>query len=126
MRKALIALAAAALGWSASAQDASDPGVSRYFSSISSLCPNKLLQYLSPTDLRDGLDDYMSGLPQDQQDQMRRAERSRCASTSEGVACVNSADIETVDGLGLTDQLALSMCQSFLRCRAQSDCDHAR
>ena len=128
MKARLIALACAAtaLGWSATAQDTSDPATARYYEALSSLCPAKSLHLLSPSDLRDGLDDYMSDLPQPAQDQLKNAERSQCSSLDSGVGCVNRADIETADTLGLTDNLAASICGSFLRCRSQSDCDHAR
>jgi hypothetical protein len=128
MRRTLIvlALAAAAVGWPAGAQDASDPATVTYYTALASFCPEKSLQLLSPSDLRDGLDDYQSGLPQEAQDRLRRAERNQCSSPDAGVGCVNRADIVAASQLGLTDNLAASICQSFLRCRSQSDCDHAR
>ena len=121
-----LALAAAALGWSATAQDSSDPATANYYAQLAGLCPAKSLQFLSPGDLRDGLDDYMSDLPQNTQTDLRRAERTQCSSLDAGVGCVNRADIAEADQLGLTDNLVASICGAFLRCRSQSDCDHAR
>ena len=128
MKASLIALACAAtaLGWSATAQEASDPATDPYYQALSNLCPAKSLSLLSPSDLRDGLDDYMSDLPQPAQDRLKAAERSQCSSLESGIGCVNRADIVEADQLGLTDRLAASICGTFLRCRSQSDCDHAR
>ena len=122
----VLAVAAAALGWPAMAQDDTAPAGDHYYAELANQCPDKALQFLSPTDLRDGLDDYMEGLSQDAQDQLRRAEHARCSSMTAGVGCVNDADIGTADQLGLTSNLAASICAAFLRCRGQSDCDHAR
>jgi hypothetical protein len=122
----VLAVAVAALGWPAMAQDATETGNDRYYAELTNQCPDKSLQFLSPTDLRDGLDGYMEGLSPDAQDQLRRVERARCSSMTAGVGCVNDADIAAADQLGLTPDLAASICAAFLRCRGQSDCDHAR
>lgn len=122
----LLAAAAAALAWSAQAQPAGDDTTDHYFAELDQQCPDKLLQYLSPADLRDGLDDWVAGQSQDAQDQVRQAESARCSVTGAGANCVNQADIIAADRLGLTSDLAGSICASFLRCRSQGDCDHAR
>jgi hypothetical protein len=127
MTSILLAVAAATLAWSASAQDAgTGDATDNYVSQISQQCPDKLLQYLSPADLRDGLDDWVSSLSQDQQDELRKAEQARCAADAAGASCVNIADIGEADRMGLTGDLAGSICGAFLRCRSQGDCDHAR
>jgi hypothetical protein len=121
----ILAAAAAALAWSASAQPAGD-AADRYFAELERQCPDKVLQDLSPADLRDGLDDWISGLSQDTQDQFRQAERAQCSSTDDGANCVNTTDIGSADQRGLTSDLAGSICTGFLRCRGPGDCDHAR
>ena len=121
----ILAAAAATLAWSACAQPAGGDVADHYYSELAQQCPDKLLQYLSPADLRDGLDDWVSGLSQDSQDQVRAAERAQCSNDT-GAACVNQADIGVADAMGATPNLANSICESFLRCRSQGDCDHAR
>jgi hypothetical protein len=39
---------------------------------------------------------------------------------------VDLADIAAADQLGRMQELAQSLCVSFLRCRSQGDCDYAR
>ena len=122
----ILAAAAAALAWSAQAQPAGDDTTDHFYSELSQQCPDKQLQYLSAADLRDGLDDWVSGQSQDAQDQIRQAESRQCAATGAGANCVNQADVIAADHLGLTPDLAGSICGAFLRCRSQGDCDHAR
>ena len=125
MRLVALAALAAMMAWSANAQDTSGQ-TDRYYGELAGQCPDKQLQLLSPTDLRDGLDDFVSSLSPDAQTQVRRAEQAQCSSMDAGVACVNAADIGAADQLDQTGALAASICSAFLRCRAQSDCDHAR
>jgi hypothetical protein len=121
----LLAAAVAALAWSAQAQTAGDDAPDHYFAELDRQCPSKLLQDLSSPDLRDGLDQWIEGQSPDAQDQIRAAENTLCAPTGAGAACVDQADIGAADRLGLTSDLAGSICASFLRCRSQGDCDHA-
>src|SRR5580698_909809 len=95
----ILAVAAATLAWSACAQSTGGDVTDHYYSELERQCPDRLLQFLSPGDLRDGLDDWVSSLSQDSQDQVRAAERSQC-STDTGVACVNQADIGVADSMG--------------------------
>ena len=39
---------------------------------------------------------------------------------------MNAADIQAADEIGRMDDLALSICGSFLRCTDQGVCDYAR
>jgi len=118
--------AAATVAWSAQAQTATDEARDHYEAALVRDCPQKQLQLLSAGDLRDGLDEYMEGLPPETKDQLQKAEVDRCSTSEAGVACVNLADIETADEVGRIDDLALSICGSFLRCRDQGECDYAR
>ena len=120
-----LAAAAAALAWSAQAQPAGDDSPDHYFAELDRQCPDKLLQYLSTPDLRDGLDEWIDGQSPDAQEQFRSAENALCAPTGAGAACVDQADIGAADRLGLTSDLASAICATFLRCRGQGDCDHA-
>ena len=122
----ILALAGAAVAWSVAAQPAEGPTTDHYYAELDRQCPDSQLQLLSPGQLRDGVDDFMSSLPQDAQTRMRQAELARCSSAGEGVACVNDADIGVIDELGETDQFAGSICATFLRCRAQGDCESLR
>ena len=72
----LLAVGATVLAWSASAQPAGD-GADRYLGELAQQCPDRHLEYLAPGQLRDGLDDFISSLPEDSQDQMRRAENTQ-------------------------------------------------
>jgi hypothetical protein len=128
MRTRLMVAAAliAVLAVPANAQDSAAPSTDRYYAELSNQCPGKQLQLLSPADLRDGLDDFIASLSSDTQAQLRRAERTQCSSMDAGAACVNTADIGAADQLGQSGALAASICSAFLRCRTQSDCDHAR
>ncbi len=89
-------------------------------------CPQKQLQLLSARNLRDGLDSYVEGLPPDLHDRVQKAETDRCSNADAGAACVNMADIVAADEVGRMDDLALSICGSFLRCTDQGVCDYAR
>src|SRR5208282_5131834 len=115
----LLAAAAAALAWSAQAQPAGDDTPDHYYAELDRQCPDKLLQYLGPADLRDGLDDWVEGQSPDAQDQIRQSENTLCAPTGAGANCVNKADIVAADRLGLTSDLAASICGGFLRCRSE-------
>ncbi len=68
----------------------------------------------------------MDGLPTDVRAALQKAESDHCSSDQAGAACVNMADIMAADDLGRMPELASSLCVSFLRCRAQGDCDYAR
>jgi hypothetical protein len=120
---AALALSAA---WSAQAQTEGDEARDRFEAALSQDCPQKQLSLLSSRDLRDGLDNYMEGLPQELHDRLQKAEVDRCSSLDAGAACVNMADILAADEAGHLDDLALSICGSFLRCTDQGVCDYAR
>jgi hypothetical protein len=131
MRLGPVFFAAFALAaWTAprAVQAQTDPEVARdHFESVLSQdCPQKQLQLLSARNLRDGLDSYIEGLPQDLHDRVQKAETDRCSSIDAGAACVNMADIQAADDVGHMDDLALSICGSFLRCTDQGVCDYAR
>ena len=120
---AAFALAAA---WSAQAQTEPDDARDHFEGSLAEDCPQKQLQLLSARNLRDGLDSYVEGLPQDVHDRVEKAETDRCSTADTGAACVNAADIQAADEIGRIDELALSICGSFLRCTDQGACDYAR
>jgi hypothetical protein len=121
-------LIAAALPWTwgAQAQTGADEAQARFLDELSRQCPEKNLQMLSARDLRDGLDDYVDGLPTDTRSALQKTERDHCSSMDAGAACVNLADIFAADQLGRMPELASSLCVTFLRCRSQGDCDYAR
>lgn len=77
MRLMALAALAATMAWSANAQDTSGQ-TDRYYGELAGQCRDKQLQLLSPTDLRDGLDDFVSSLSPDAQTQVRRAEQAQC------------------------------------------------
>jgi len=116
----------AAVGWAAQAQTGPDEAQSRFLAELDRQCPTRQLQMLSARDLRDGLDDYMGGLPTDVRGALQKSERDHCSSENAGAACVNMADILAADELGRTPELAASLCVTFLRCRDQGVCDYAR
>jgi len=128
MRRTLLSLtlAAAALGCAALAQDMDGAGTDHYYAELSNQCPDKNLQYLSPRELRDGLDDWSGGLSPDAQSKLKQAETAQCSTASAGVGCVNRADIAAADQQGRTRDLAGAICADFLRCRSPGDCDYAR
>lgn len=112
--------------WSAGAQTTPDEAMAHYQTALAQDCPQKQLQLLSPRNLRDGLETYVEGLPPDLHDRLEQAETDRCSTADGGAACVNAADIQTADEIGRIDDLALSICGSFLRCSDQGVCDYAR
>jgi hypothetical protein len=120
---AALALTAA---WSAQAQTEGDEARDHFEAALSQDCPQKQLSLLSSRDLRDGLDNYMEGLPQELHDRLQKSEIDRCSSLEAGAACVNMADIVAADETGHIDDLALSICGSFLRCTNEGVCDYAR
>jgi hypothetical protein len=126
LRPLFFACLVAAAGWSAQAQTSADEAQSRFLDELSRQCPEKNLQLLSARDLRDGLDDYLDGLPTDVRGSLQKVERDHCSSIDAGAACVNMADIVGADQVGRTPELVNSLCVSFLRCRSQGDCDYAR
>ena len=119
-------LVAAAAGWTAQAQTGADEAQARFLAELQRQCPDKQLQMLSSRDLRDGLDDYVDGLPTDARSALQSAEREHCSSVEAGAACVNMADILAADQQGRTPELAAAICVKFLRCRDQGACDYAR
>jgi hypothetical protein len=116
----------AAIGGSVSAQALNDAAADRFLAELARQCPQSQLQFLSPAQFRDGLDNFIAGLTRDQQDQMRHNELARCSSNAQGAGCVDDADVAMADQLDLTSDLASSICGDFLRCRSQGDCDQAR
>jgi hypothetical protein len=128
MRLCTIFLASLALavGASAQAQTIGDEARDHFEAALSNDCPQKQLQMLSARALRDGLDSYVGGLPPEVRDQMQKSEIAHCSSIEAGAACVNLADMQAADEAGRMDELALSICGSFLRCRGDGDCDYAR
>ena len=126
LRPLFFACLVAAAGWSAQAQTSADEAQSRFLDELSRQCPEKNLQLLSARDLRDGLDDYLDGLPTDVRSALQKVERDHCSSMDAGAACVNMADIYGADQIGRVPDLVSSLCVSFLRCRSQGDCDYAR
>jgi hypothetical protein len=107
---------------SSDANDARD----HFEAALSNDCPQKQLQLLSASNLRDGLDNYVESLPPDVHDLVQKAETDRCSNADAGAACVNMADILAADAAGRIDDLALSICGAFLRCTDQGGCDYAR
>ena len=122
----LIACMAAAVAWAADAQTDAEQALDRFEAELVRQCPEKQLQLLSAHNLRDGLDNYLEALPQEVRDRLQKAESDRCSTMDAGAACVNMADIAEADDEGRTEELAGSICGSFLRCRDQGDCDYTR
>ena len=126
LRPLFFAALALAAAWSAQAQTEGDEARQHFEAQLAENCPQKQLQLLSARDLRDGLDNYMAGLPQDLRDRLQKSESDRCSSLEAGAACVKLADLQSADEVGRMDELALSICGAFLRCRSEGDCDYAR
>ncbi|HZZ87984.1 MAG TPA: hypothetical protein VFE13_06580 [Caulobacteraceae bacterium] len=126
LRLVFLATLVLACAGSAEAQTSGDEARNRFEAALSDDCPQKQLHLLSARALRDGLDNYVEGLPQDVHDQVQKSERDHCSSIDAGAACVNLADLQAAAEAGRMDELALSICGSFLRCRGEGDCDYAR
>ena len=126
LRPLFFACLIAAVGWTAQAQTEADEAQSRFLDELGRQCPEKNLQLLSARALRDGLDDYLDGLPSDTRASLQKSERDHCSTVDAGAACVNMADILGADQVGRMPELVASLCVSFLRCRSQGDCDYAR
>jgi hypothetical protein len=122
---AILAMGAA---WTANAQtDDGEVALGHFQSQLAEQCPQKQLTMLSARDLRDGLDDYMASLSDDDRGKLQDAERAHCSDAdSSGAACVNMADLSEADQIGRMDDLARWVCGAFLRCRDQNVCDYAR
>ena len=65
LRPIVLAVLLAAGAWSAQAQPEADEARDHFEAALSNDCPQKQLQLLSARNLRDGLDSYIEGLPQD-------------------------------------------------------------
>jgi hypothetical protein len=128
MRPGPILLAAVLLAcaWQAQAQTDQEAARDQFQAELVQQCPDKQLQLLSARDLRDGLDDYKEGLPQDERDRLQQAENQMCSTENAGAACVNDADIAAASQMGLMTDLGASICTDFLRCHDQGACDYAR
>jgi hypothetical protein len=126
LRPLLFACVIASAAWGAQAQTGAQEASARFLDEIGRQCPDKQLQMLSSRDLRDGLDNYMDGLPTDARAALQKSETDNCSSETAGAACVNMADILAADQLGRVPELAGSLCVTFLRCRSQGECDYAR
>jgi hypothetical protein len=121
-----IAAFALAAAWSAQAQTEADEARDHFQAALAQDCPQKQLQLLSARNLRDALDNYVESLPPDVHDRVEKAETDRCSTADAGAACVNAADVQAADEVGRIDDVALSICGSFLRCTDQGVCDYAR
>jgi hypothetical protein len=127
VRLTLLALMTVAAAWSASAQPTADDARADFQGELSRQCPDKQLQMLSARNLSDGLDDYKQSLPAEARDRIDQAETAQCSSTyTGGAACTNASDLMVVEQIGRMPDLAGSICDSFLRCRTDGDCDYAR
>jgi hypothetical protein len=118
--------AAASADMSADSQTDLQESQQRFQEGLNNLCPDKQLQLLSARDLSDGLDQYKSGVASDLRDRLTKAETDHCSTLNAGAACVNLADIAAADAAGHMDDLVLSICTTFLRCRDAGVCDYAR
>jgi hypothetical protein len=119
-------LTAVALAWSAQAQTTPEDARDQYEAELGRQCPDKHLEMLSQRDLRDGLDQYQQGLPDDVRAALQKSETDHCSTQEAGASCVNLADIATANDLGRTQELVQSVCASFLRCHDEGVCDYAR
>ena len=126
LRPLIFACLIASAAWAAQAQTDADEAQARFLAELGRQCPDKQLQMLSARDLRDGLDEYVDGLPTDAREALQASEKSHCSSEQAGAACVNMADILAADQLGRSPELASSLCVTFLRCRGEGVCDYAR
>lgn len=129
LRRSAPLLAAAllcAVAGAATAQTDADQAKDQFQSELAQQCPDKQLQLLSARELRDALDDYKGGLPQELRDRMRQAEDAQCSSLDAGAECVNMADVVTASQIGEMTNLAASICTDFIRCTDQGRCDYAR
>jgi hypothetical protein len=122
----LLAVLLVSVAGAAAAQTADDVAREQYQSELAQQCPQKQLQMLSARELRDGLDDYKGGLPEELRDRLRAAEDAQCSSMDQGVDCVNNADIAAASQIGEMTNLAASICTDFIQCRDQAACDYAR
>jgi hypothetical protein len=128
MRSKLLALAFTTLmiGWPALAQTPASQAMAEFQTELGKQCPDKQLQMLSTRDLRDGLDDFQAGLPDEARDRLQTAETNLCSNADAGAQCVNNADLVTLQQTGRIAELAGSVCESFIRCTDQGACDYAR
>jgi hypothetical protein len=126
LRSLFFAFLGVALAWSAQAQVSPTDARDHYEAELGRQCPDKQLQMLSAGELRDGLDDYLGGLPSDVRTVFDKAQSDRCSSQDAGVGCVNLSDIATADDNGRLADLVQSVCTAFLRCRNEGVCDYAR
>lgn len=126
VRPLFFACLLACAAWTAQAQSDADEAHARFLSELDRQCPEKQLQMLSARDMRDGLDEYMDGLPTDARAALQKSETDHCSTMEAGAACVNMADILAADQLGRTPDLVGALCTSFLRCREEGVCDYAR
>jgi len=122
----ILALAAAAAAFAVCAQPAPDEARDDFQAELARQCPDKQLQLLSARDLRDGLDDYLAGLPDSARTRLQQTETARCSSMDAGAACVNDADIAAADQIGRIADVAGSICGYFNRCADQGVCNYAR
>lgn len=115
-----------AVAWSAEAQTDAEQALEHFQAELVRQCPEKQLELLSARDLRDGLETYTDGLSQEMRQRLQKSEADNCSTMDAGAACVNLADITAADEDGRIEELAASICGSFLRCRDQGVCDYAR
>ncbi len=121
----VLAIFAGAVAFAASAQPAPDQARDDFQAELARQCPDKQLQMLPAGALRDGLDDYMSGLTDQARSQLQATEKQRCSSMDAGAACVNEADLAAADQIGSLGDVAGSICGFFNRCTSEGVCDYA-
>lgn len=110
-------MAGSLLSGSLHAAETFDQSIKPFHSKLAMLCPEKHLENLSPGDLNVVIDDYLRGLPAQEEKRMTQAAQPMCGTSIAGVSCANIAFIRAAHRLKTTKTLAKAACQSGFVCR---------
>jgi hypothetical protein len=89
-------------------------------------CPSKHLEWISPADLGELIDNFHESLLASQKEKLDLAndEKTSCAKVMMGMTCGNVAALHAMTKVGLLTTFANKVCASHLICRGQSDCSY--
>ena len=93
-----------------------------YLSKLDTQCADKHLNWYSPADLNDIVEDFTQHLTEDQQKTVKQFSDKACKNSEGGVTCGNTGFLQAAVQLGKIDDFVTRVCRVPMRCKAQSDC----
>ena len=122
--KSLIALLSAVLLGLPVAATAQIDNYTPYHLLLARQCGERHLEWISPADLSDLIDDFHASLRPARRTGLDGAndEKTACKNVIMGATCGNVAALRAMTKVGLLADFAGKVCASGMICRGQSDC----